>query len=98
MPSATAYCIAPVGGDTDRWVCVVSVWEQRKIEVRKMLENASESHTSGAPEKSRGSFFSAVLAPFSGNEKRLSLIILNFILCNLSHFCTRSVENYRVHG
>ena len=25
-----------------------SLWEQRKLEARKMLENAAESHTSGA--------------------------------------------------
>jgi hypothetical protein len=36
---------------------VDSVWEQEKLEARKMLENAAESHTSGAPEKSGGSFF-----------------------------------------
>jgi len=28
---------------------VDSVWEQEKPEARKMLENAAESHTSGAP-------------------------------------------------
>jgi len=27
---------------------VDSAWEQRKLEARKMLENAAESHTSGA--------------------------------------------------
>jgi len=27
---------------------VDSVWEQEKLEARKMLENAAESHTSGA--------------------------------------------------
>jgi len=31
------------------WVGVDSVWEQEKLEARKMLENAAESHTSGAP-------------------------------------------------
>jgi hypothetical protein len=30
------------------WVGVDSVWEQEKLEARKMLENAAESHTSGA--------------------------------------------------
>jgi hypothetical protein len=30
------------------WAGVDSVWEQRKLEARKMLENAAESHTSGA--------------------------------------------------
>jgi len=30
------------------WVGVDNVWEQRKLEARKMLENAAESHTSGA--------------------------------------------------
>ncbi len=30
------------------WAGVDSVWEQEKTEARKMLENAAESHTSGA--------------------------------------------------
>ena len=30
------------------WVGVDSAWEQEKLEARKMLENAAESHTSGA--------------------------------------------------
>jgi len=30
------------------WAGVDSVWEQKKLEARKMLENAAESHTSGA--------------------------------------------------
>jgi len=30
------------------WVGVDSIWEQEKLEARKMLENAAESHTSGA--------------------------------------------------
>ncbi len=30
------------------WAGVDSAWEQRKLEARKMLENAAESHTSGA--------------------------------------------------
>ena len=30
------------------WAGVDSVWEQEKPEARKMLENAAESHTSGA--------------------------------------------------
>ena len=30
------------------WAGVDSVWEQEKLEARKMLENAAESHTSGA--------------------------------------------------
>jgi len=29
------------------WAGVDSVWEQEKLEARKMLENAAESHTSG---------------------------------------------------
>jgi len=33
------------------WAGVDSVWEQEKLEARKMLENAAESHTSGAPKK-----------------------------------------------
>jgi hypothetical protein len=38
---------------------VDSVREQGKLEAWKMLENAAESHTSGAPRKSGGSFFRA---------------------------------------
>jgi len=30
------------------WVGVDNAWEQEKLEARKMLENAAESHTSGA--------------------------------------------------
>ena len=30
------------------WAGVDKVWEQEKLEARKMLENAAESHTSGA--------------------------------------------------
>jgi len=30
------------------WAGVDSAWEQEKPEARKMLENAAESHTSGA--------------------------------------------------
>jgi hypothetical protein len=30
------------------WAGVDSLWEQEKLEARKMLENATESHTSGA--------------------------------------------------
>jgi len=30
------------------WAGVDNVWEQEKLEARKMLENAAESHTSGA--------------------------------------------------
>jgi len=30
------------------WAGVDSAWEQEKLEGRKILENAAESHTSGA--------------------------------------------------
>ena len=33
---------------TRKWTSVENVWEQKKTEARKMLENAAESHTSGA--------------------------------------------------
>jgi len=39
------------------WAGVDSAWEQEKLEARKMLENAAESHTSGAPEKMAGPSF-----------------------------------------
>jgi hypothetical protein len=38
----------PTAGVTCVWAGVDSVWEQEKLEARKMLENAAESHTSGA--------------------------------------------------
>ncbi|MEJ2512516.1 MAG: hypothetical protein P8Y72_13075 [Anaerolineales bacterium] len=35
-----------------------SAWEQEKLEARKILENAAESHTSGAPlHEGKPSFF-----------------------------------------
>jgi hypothetical protein len=34
--------------DTCVWAGVDNAWEQEKLEARKMLENAAESHTSGA--------------------------------------------------
>jgi len=40
--SGTTVCVTCV------WAGVDSVWEQEKPEARKMLENAAESHTSGA--------------------------------------------------
>jgi hypothetical protein len=30
------------------WADVDNAWEQEKLEARKMLENAADSHTSGA--------------------------------------------------
>ena len=39
------------------WAGVDNVWEQENAEARKMLENRAESHPSGAPRKSGGSFF-----------------------------------------
>jgi len=36
---------------------VDSVWEQEKPEARKMLENAAESHTSGAPPENENVLF-----------------------------------------
>jgi hypothetical protein len=33
------------------WAGVDNAWEQEKLEARKMLENAADSHTSGAPKK-----------------------------------------------
>jgi hypothetical protein len=30
------------------WAGVDNAWEQEKLEARKMLENAADSHTSGA--------------------------------------------------
>jgi hypothetical protein len=39
------------------WAGVDNAWEQEKLEARKMLENAAESHTSGA--RFVGTLFSA---------------------------------------
>jgi hypothetical protein len=38
-PTACVTCV---------WAGVDSAWEQEKLEARKMLENAADSHTSGA--------------------------------------------------
>jgi hypothetical protein len=55
--SIRLFLFGKVLGFTDRWltVCVTcvwagvdSAWEQEKLEARKILENAAESHTSGA--------------------------------------------------
>jgi hypothetical protein len=46
--SRAFYCNHPTAGVTRVWVGVDSLWEQKKLEARKMLENAAESHTSGA--------------------------------------------------
>ena len=42
MTSNPTVCVTCV------WAGVDSAWEQEKLEARKMLENAAESHTSGA--------------------------------------------------
>jgi hypothetical protein len=39
---------APTVCVTCVWAGVDSVWEQEELEARKILENAAESHTSGA--------------------------------------------------
>jgi hypothetical protein len=41
-PSRLTACVTCV------WAGVDHAWEQEKLEARKMLENAAESHTSGA--------------------------------------------------
>ena len=43
-------CVSPARSlrDTGAGTGVDSAWEQEKFEARKMLENAAESHTSGA--------------------------------------------------
>jgi hypothetical protein len=51
MPSGLTVCIVDSGADVD------NVWEQKKLEARKMLENAAESPASSAPRKS-GTHFS----------------------------------------
>jgi hypothetical protein len=44
-------CVTGAGARVD------SVWEQKELEARKMLENAAESHTSGAPNQDSGQSF-----------------------------------------
>jgi hypothetical protein len=39
------------------WAGVDKIWEQEKLEARKMLENAAESHTSGAPSHDQSVMF-----------------------------------------
>jgi hypothetical protein len=43
------------------WAGVDSAWEQEKLEARKMLENAAESHTSGARFVSRVLIWTTIL-------------------------------------
>src|SRR3972149_1761032 len=40
--------VRPTDGVTRKWAGVDSVWEQEKLEARKMLINRADSHTSGA--------------------------------------------------
>jgi len=44
----------PTAGVTGAGVGVDSAWEQKKLEARKMLENAAESPASSAPNQDRG--------------------------------------------
>ncbi len=48
MPYLCFARVVPTVCVTCVWEGVDSVWEQEKLEARKMLENAAESHTSGA--------------------------------------------------
>jgi len=54
--SILALTTAVIG--TGRWAGVDNAWEQRKLEARKMLENAAESHLSSAPSNDGGRSFS----------------------------------------
>jgi hypothetical protein len=56
------------------WASVDSLWEQEKLEARKMLENAADSHTSGARFVGRFFYYDHLLN-FSRNIFILSLII-----------------------
>jgi len=63
---------------TGRWAGVDNAWEQKKLEARKMLENAAESHLSSAPMMMAGYHFiqengdlrseNALLGSFLGEE------------------------------
>jgi hypothetical protein len=44
----TIAIICPTVSVTGVWAGVDSAWEQGKLEAWKMLENATDSHTSGA--------------------------------------------------
>jgi len=48
------------------WAGVDSAWEQEKLEARKILENAAESHTSGA--RFVGRFFIALDSPTENHD------------------------------
>jgi len=58
---------------TGVWAGVDNAWEQGKLEARKILENAAESHTSGAPKK-MGAIIFYERNRRSGLARRISLI------------------------
>ncbi len=75
-PTACVTCV---------WAGVDSVWEQKKLEARKMLENAAESHTSGARVVGRFLFdknylYLPVLKSFIISEMVVISIFSNFII------------------
>ena len=56
------------------WAGVDSAWEQKKLEARKMPENAAESHTSGARFVRRGLYkvtLSLQVYPISFQKEQL---------------------------
>ena len=71
------------------WAGVDSVWEQEKLEARKMLENAAESHTSGAR-------FVGTLLTFEDSLPLKDLTIL-LLASGLSHFAANIGIQIRFH-
>ena len=69
-----AFSTVSTVGVTCVWAGVDNVWEQGKLEARKMLENAAESHTSGVSMKAqsnrlRSGTFLDMLRLFSERER-----------------------------
>jgi len=59
------------------WVGVYSAWEQENVEARKMLENAAESHTSGA--RFVGQFFCCKEVKGRRDHNSNAILFLNLV-------------------
>jgi hypothetical protein len=61
------------------WAGVDSAWEQEKLEARKMLENAAESHMSGAHFVGQPHllflYYAIAVLKIRGSFQRLGLVI-----------------------
>jgi len=52
------------------WAGLDKAWEEEKLEAMKMLENAAESHTSGAPNQDGGPSFFLKETAWQGADRR----------------------------